>query len=495
MSETQNAVILMIVANHSTHQGLHSLLEGTDFVLEFSEDAEDGMKKAEQLLPAAIVLDINIQGAINGYEVCRRLHANRLLAGVPVLMMCDREDRDSRAAGLAAGADDFLDNPPDGLELLARLRTLTRLSLTGRMINDLARFSWMVEHAQEGYLMLDQSGSIHYANDRAQNLLNLPNDFIGLPFSMVVDRQYVPQPEEAWKNWPEDPAPCFLVQPEGPTARAVWVILEALDTPKGMEYRRIVRLRDVTERMSIYQDMRKFHTAITHKLRTPLSMLYTSVSLIKMQMSSMTPEEIAKFMESAIRGTERLAEEVRNIVTYLDAPLSLNLGDPVSLDVLPELVKSICERLQMSDVILSLPEDMHPTVISLTRDALEMIFYELLENSHKFHPTHSPHVEISVGRTEDGFISMRIADDGINLSAEQLDWAWLPYFQSEKDFTGEIPGTGLGFPMVATLIWRSGGNLWLRNRQDGPGVVVDLKIPLEITMRNMQRSAAPYRPA
>jgi K+-sensing histidine kinase KdpD len=223
-------------------------------------------------------------------------------------------------------------------------------------------------------------------------------------------------------------------------------------------------------------------------------MLYTSVSLIKMQMSTMTPEEIAKFMESAIRGTERLAEEVRNIVTYLDAPLSLNLGDPVKLEELPELVKTICARLQMSDVILSLPEDMRPTVISMTRDALEMIFYELLENSHKFHPTHSPHVEISVGRTKDGFISMRIADDGINLSAEQLDWAWLPYFQSEKDFTGEIPGTGLGFPMVATLIWRAGGNLWLRNRQDSSGVVVDLKIPLEITMRNMQRSALPYKP-
>jgi len=179
-------------------------------------------------------------------------------------------------------------------------------------------------------------------------------------------------------------------------------------------------------------------------------------------------------------------------VTYIDAPLSLNVGEPVNLGRLPETVQSICVRLNMQDVIVSLPADMRSTVIALTPDALEMILYELLENSHKFHPSQAPHVEISVGRAEDGFVSMRVADDGINLSSEQLDWVWLPYFQSEKDFTGEIPGTGLGFPMVATLIWRAGGNLWLRNRPDGPGVIVDLKIPLEITMRQLQRSAAPF---
>ena len=492
MPESQNALILIIVADSSTREALRTMLDGTDFVLQFAENAAEGLQKAEQLLPAAIILDVNIQGSTNGYETCRRLHANRLLSGVPVLMMCDREDRDSRAAGLSAGADDFLDNPPDGLELLARLRTLTRLSLTGRLISDLERFSWMVEHAHEGYLMLDQAGGIHYANDRALNLLNLPNDFIGLPFGNVVESLYLPQPAEAWANWPEDPAPCFLVQPEGPTARAVWIVLEALDTPRGLEYRRIVRLRDVTERMSIYQDMRKFHTAITHKLRTPLSMLYTSISIIKSQIGSMTPEEVKKMMESAIRGTDRLAEEVRNIVTYIDAPLSLNLGEPVMLERLPDMVQAICLRLNLQDVIISLPADLRSSVLALTSDALEMILHELLENAHKFHPTQTPHVEISVATTDQGFISMRIADNGINLSAEQLDWVWLPYFQSEKDFTGEIPGTGLGFPMVATLIWRAGGNLWLRNRPDGPGVVVDLKIPLETTMRQMQRSAAPF---
>jgi nitrogen fixation/metabolism regulation signal transduction histidine kinase len=115
-----------------------------------------------------------------------------------------------------------------------------------------------------------------------------------------------------------------------------------------------------------------------------------------------------------------------------------------------------------------------------------------MDNSRKFHPSQAPRLEISIQKMEDGFIHIRVVDDGLNLSAEQLDWAWVPYFQNEKDFTGEIAGTGLGFPMVATLVWKASGTLRLRNRPDGPGVIVDLNIPLEATLRKVERSAAPY---
>lgn len=489
----QNTTILVITAAPSLRGEMTETLTGTHFQLHFAETKSEGLQKAEELLPTAIIIDLDMDTNLDAYGTCRQLRANRVLKGIPIMMICSRNERDLRAGGINAGADDFLDKPLDGLELLARLRMLTRLSLTGRLTDDLTRFSWMVDHAHEGYLVIDVAGAIHYANERAINLLNMSDDFIGLPFTRVVEKQYMPEPVEAWENWQDDPAPCFLVQPEGPTARAVWVVLEALDTPMGTEYQRIVRLRDVTERMSLYHDMRKFHTAINHKLRTPVSMLYTSLSIISNQIANLTPEEIKKMMGTAIRGADRLAEEVRNIITYLDAPLALNLGQPIKLEKLPEMVSTVAERLRVKNVVFSMPEGICDTVIGLTPDALEMILHELLENSYKFHPQHTPRVEISVQRTENGFVHMRVADDGMNLSVEQLAWAWLPYFQSEKDFTGEMPGTGLGFPMVATLIWKAGGTLGLRNRPDRTGVIVDLNIPLEVTLRSVERVAAPYQ--
>ena len=480
----------MIVSETQTRLALEEILSSAGFGIEIASSTDLGLQKSAELLPTVIIIDNS--PTMNGYEICRHLRANQLLIGTPLVMLIERGERDSRAMGLSSGADDFLDKPLEGLEVLARIRSLTRFNRDRYLLTELTRFSWMAEYAHEGYVMLDKSGAIHYANERAMHLLNMPEDFFGLPFVNVVERQYLPEPVETWKGWMEDPAPCFLIQPESPTARAVWVVLEAMDPPKGVDYQRLVRLRDVTERMSIYQDMRRFHTVVAHKLRTPMSMLMMSVTLLKNQLEKLSPDEIKKMLGTAIKGTDRLAEEVRTILTYIDAPLALNLGAPMLLKNLPDMIKDICANLQLEDIVFSFPDNLISTSVAITSDALEMVFHELLENARKFHPTHNPHIEISVGQTDDEFIRIRLADNGLTLSIEQLQWAWLPYFQGEKDFTGELPGLGLGFPMVATLIWKSGGAINLRNRSDGPGVIVDLKIPLESTMRKVERSAAPY---
>lgn len=485
------APILAIIADNTIRTELAELLSGTDFAILFADSAEQGLRKAEELLPAVIVIDRD--PALNTLETCRRLRSNPVLSNLLILMLCDRDDRDARAAGLNAGADDFLEKPFDGIELYSRLRTVTRLNTYRLLLADLTRFSWMVEYAQEGYLMLDKAGGVIYANERAQHLLNLPENHMGLPFSQVVERIFVPEPAETWQHWQAEPEPCFLIQPESPTARAVWVVLEALDTPIGVEYHRIVRLRDVTERMSIYQDMRRFHTVVAHKLRTPMSVMMSSLSLLNKRIEMLSPEEIRNFARTAIGGAERLSNEIREILTYIDAPLALNLGAPLRLGQLPNLVENVCKSLNLTGVHLFLPDPLINHTLAITPDALEMVLFELLENSRKFHPQHTPRVDISVGETEIGFIQIRVTDNGMNLSTEQLSWAWLPYFQGEKDFTGELPGLGLGFPMVATLVWKSGGDLHLRNHPNGPGVIVDMKIPLESTMRKVERSAAPFQ--
>ena len=224
-----------------------------------------------------------------------------------------------------------------------------------------------------------------------------------------------------------------------------------------------------------------------------MSIMVTNLGIIKNKMDMMSPEDIREYAQGAIGGAERLANEIRKILTYIDAPLALNLGQPARLELVPGMLAETCRLLELEQVILSLPENLHEQTIALTPDALEMILHELLENARKFHPEHIPTVDISIGQTTPGFINIRVADNGMNLTPEQLRWAWLPYVQGEKDFTGELPGMGLGFPMVATLLWKAGGDLRLRNRSDGPGIVVEMRVPLESTIRQVERDAAPYR--
>lgn len=490
MPREGTSVILAIISDRDLVRELYKLLQGTPFELVTSPTSQTGLQVAEELIPDAILVDIDLDG--NALETCRRLRANRVLRGMPLLMLCKYQDHDSRAMGLSVGVDDFISKPFDAIELLSRLRTVTRLNAKRLMITDLERFNWMASHAEGGYVLLDNSGAIHYVNENALALLNLPEDYLGLPFIAVVEHRFKAEPVDAWANWVNEPVPLFLIQPETPTARVVWIMLDVLDTLLGAEQYRIVHLKDVTERMSIFQDMRRFHTVVAHKLRTPMSMLVSSMALLKSRFDQLSGDEVKELVRSGIKGVDRLASQVQEILTYIDAPLALNVSEPVALEAIPKMVRTICEPLRMRNVVVFLPEQLGPTVVALTYDALEIILYELLLNARKFHPEKNPTVEVAVEPIDEGYIRIRVADDGQTLSIEQLSWAWLPYVQGEKDFTGELPGMGLGFPMVASLLWKVGGELHLRNRHNGPGVVVEMKVPLESTVRKLERSAVPF---
>ncbi|MFL5802379.1 MAG: sensor histidine kinase [Roseiflexaceae bacterium] len=75
-------------------------------------------------------------------------------------------------------------------------------------------------------------------------------------------------------------------------------------------------------------------------------------------------------------------------------------------------------------------------------------------------------------------IHIQVRDDGQTLSPEQLRKVWQPYYQAERFFTGQVAGMGLGLPMVAALIWRVSGTCRIYNSEPGPGVGVELIIPL-----------------
>jgi two-component system, cell cycle response regulator len=483
MPENRKTQLLIVYSDAQIRRYLEELLLPREtFKLTFCDTPAIAQQIANELLPDAILLDSDLQG-MDSAEICRRVRLDAHLAGTPLLVMLDPRNRKAKAQAFEAGADDFISKPLDALELLARLRTLTRLQYYDKMFADLERFKWMAVHAQEGYLLLDSLAIIQYANERAVNMLNLPEEPVGMDFIAAVQAHYVARPAETWQTWFEDPSPCFLMRPENINARAFWMVLEGLDTDIGAEPQRIVRLRDVTEKMSIYQDIRRFHDTITHKLRTPVSLLATSVSLINSQMEKLSEQEIRELMQTAAKGTERLVWQVRDVLTYVDAPLSIQIGEPISVGQIPNMVAELGEKYGIQDIELSMSEDLSETRIALTPDALDLVLGEAFENAKKFHPRREPKVEFSIGQPKEGQLMIRITDDGMTLSAEQLGWAWLPYFQGEKSFTGEMPGMGLGFPLMATLVWGTGGALRLCNRANGPGVVVEMKIPVIATER------------
>jgi putative two-component system response regulator len=73
-----------------------------------------------------ILLDIMMPG-MDGFEVCRRLKQSETTRLIPIVMVTAIDDSEAKVKAIEAGADDFLTKPPNKTELLARVKSLTRV--------------------------------------------------------------------------------------------------------------------------------------------------------------------------------------------------------------------------------------------------------------------------------------------------------------------------------------------------------------------------------
>lgn len=99
-------------------------------------EAYDGVQCLEQANtgnPDLIILDLMIP-RMDGYEVCRKLKADKKTASIPILMLTARKEVENKVKGLEIGAQDYLTKPFDYKELSARIKSLLSMREAGEKL-------------------------------------------------------------------------------------------------------------------------------------------------------------------------------------------------------------------------------------------------------------------------------------------------------------------------------------------------------------------------
>jgi DNA-binding response OmpR family regulator len=121
--------VLLVEDNRKLARALRALLEDDGHTVEVAHDGERGLEAGVENPYDVIILDVMLP-LMDGMQVCRTLRSNRI--DTPVLMLTARTAVGDRVQGLDAGADDYLPKPFAFLELMARLRALTRRQVEAR---------------------------------------------------------------------------------------------------------------------------------------------------------------------------------------------------------------------------------------------------------------------------------------------------------------------------------------------------------------------------
>ena len=103
--------------------GLKDNFEFDDYQVSIANDGEEGLKKAIDLKPDLIILDIMLP-KLSGMDVCKQLRNKGVQT--PIIMLTARGQELDRILGLELGADDYITKPFSVRELLARVKAVLR---------------------------------------------------------------------------------------------------------------------------------------------------------------------------------------------------------------------------------------------------------------------------------------------------------------------------------------------------------------------------------
>lgn len=115
---------------------LKDILTPAGYLVDFAERGQEALDKAFNDPPDLILLDVMMPG-MNGYEVCRRIRANRSLPYIPIIYITASElEQKHVVEGLDSGGDDYIRKPFEITELLERIKSCLRVKA---LYDELAR--------------------------------------------------------------------------------------------------------------------------------------------------------------------------------------------------------------------------------------------------------------------------------------------------------------------------------------------------------------------
>lgn len=202
---------------------------------------------------------------------------------------------------------------------------------------------------------------------------------------------------------------------------------------------------------------------VTHDLRTPLTAIQSTLTLLGDGVLGQLPERATKKVHAAENSASRLIALINDLLDiekleagkmpiYLkDVPLA-NILDS-SINAVQAFADAASVKLECSGTDLYVQAD---------SDRVVQVIINLLSNAVKFSPKDSV-VRLEAEPALD-FVELRVVDKGRGIPEEHLHKVFERFSQVDPNNPAERKGTGLGLPICKAIIDGHGGEIGVRSK-------------------------------
>jgi signal transduction histidine kinase len=273
---------------------------------------------------------------------------------------------------------------------------------------------------------------------------------------------------------PNDPLPAF----RGFEAAAVDVLFKPVN-PQNLRQKALLFFELYRQKQELARALRAREDVlaiVSHDLRTPLSVVQTSASLLLSPRYLLTPQQVREEHDRIKRNVElmnRMIGDLLDMANLRVGKLSIDPRPTVINDVLREAVTAHEALAHDKGVIVDYEPGRESMAAQADRARLLQLLQNLLGNAIKFCRA-ADRIRVTT-RVCGSWAQIDIADTGPGIAPEDLPHIFDPYY-SASDKHKET-GTGLGLYISKGIVEAHGGQLGCSSKP-GMGTTFTITLPL-----------------
>ncbi len=220
------------------------------------------------------------------------------------------------------------------------------------------------------------------------------------------------------------------------------------------------------------QDLEGMMRTVSHDLKSPLVSIDSLLGLLKEDMGSAVAGEAGRTFEMLGQTVDRMRALTEDILTFArvdreELPLQMVDAGAVIDRILLEQ-QSVLDRRGISVTVTGpFPQ------VRANETGLYQVFGNLVSNAAKFlGTTAEPDIRISCEPEEDCWV-FRVQDNGVGIDRHQQERIFHAFTRLEEV---EAEGTGLGLPIVRTIIEKFGGSVGVVSEKN-QGATFEVRLP------------------
>lgn len=344
----------------------------------------------------------------------------------------------------------------------------------------LSNVALALENTSAGFMIMDTSGKVAYANKLAPVHTNPEGETI---IDLIFDdrpsleewlkdcEEHAVHAEHTWERIPNK-----II---GEEDRKIYDIVASYN--KGSKAEVVLTLFDRTNDYQPEDDSLDFIAFAAHELRGPITVIRGYLDVLSDELEEKLEDDQIELFNRLVVSANRLSSYVNNILNasrYDRRHLKVHLREDSIKEIYDTIQDDMSLRASSQNRLLAVHFSDDLPTIAADRASISEVISNLIDNAVKY--SNEGGIVNVTAHAEGDFVKVSVEDRGIGMPASVISNLFHKFYRSHRS-RETVAGTGIGLYICKAIIESHGGKIGVRSTE-GEGSTFEFTLPIFSTV-------------